>query len=102
MNDEEKIKQLQKQLDELSSQMQQQQTKLFDLQKEIARLQGVELKNIRTHKPVPSKHFRLEDFIGLRLIHFVGIIVLIIGISIGVKYALDRELISEVMRISLA
>src|ERR1044071_7839229 len=98
MNDEEKIKQLQKQLDELSSQMQQQQTSLFDLQKELSRLQGVELKNIQTRTP-PARNFRLENFIGLRLIHFVGIIVLIIGLSIGVKYALDRELISEVTRI---
>jgi uncharacterized membrane protein len=102
MNDEEKIKQLQKQLDELSSQMQQQQVKLFDLQKEIARLQGVEIKNIRAKPPGLKRNFTLENFIGLRLIHFVGIVVLVIGLSIGVKYAIDRELVSEVMRITLA
>ncbi|GAC1420895.1 MAG: hypothetical protein NVS1B13_04870 [Flavisolibacter sp.] len=44
----------------------------------------------------------LENFIGLNLIHFAGIIVLGIGLSIGVKYAIDRNLISEWMRIFLA
>jgi uncharacterized membrane protein len=102
MNDEEKIKQLQKQLDELAAEMQQQQLKLFDLQKELSRLQGVEPKNIQRQPSRPTKNFRLENFIGLRLIHFVGIVVLVIGLSIGVKYAIDQELISEVMRISLA
>lgn len=46
--------------------------------------------------------FRLENFIGLKLIHLVGIVVLVIGVSIGVKYAFDRNLISEVSRILLA
>ncbi|HVK96214.1 MAG TPA: DUF2339 domain-containing protein, partial [Flavisolibacter sp.] len=36
------------------------------------------------------------------VIHLTGIIVLVIGLSIGVKYAIDRELISEALRISLA
>ena len=52
-----------------------------------------------TVNPAPGT---LENFIGLRLIHFVGIMVLVIGISIGVKYAIDKELISETMRIILA
>ncbi|HWJ90066.1 MAG TPA: DUF2339 domain-containing protein [Flavisolibacter sp.] len=46
--------------------------------------------------------FSLENFIGLRLIHFIGMVVLVIGLSIGVKYAIDRNLISEAMRIALA
>jgi uncharacterized membrane protein len=49
-----------------------------------------------------QSHFSVENFIGLRLIHLVGIVVLVIGLSIGVKYALDKELISEVARIGLA
>jgi uncharacterized membrane protein len=102
MSDEEKIKQLQKQLDELSADMQQQQLKLFDLQKELSQLQGIEPKKIRRQTVKPTGNFRLENFIGLRLIHFLGIIVLVIGLSIGVKYAMDRELISEMMRIVLA
>ncbi len=34
--------------------------------------------------------------------HIIGIVVLVTGLSIGVKYAIDKELISEIMRISLA
>src|SRR5438046_5475941 len=44
----------------------------------------------------------LENFIGLRIIHLVGIVVLVIGLSIGVKYAIDNQLISESTRIILA
>jgi uncharacterized membrane protein len=44
----------------------------------------------------------LENLIGLRLIHVIGIVVLVIGLSLGVKYAIDKNLISEGMRIVLA
>lgn len=44
----------------------------------------------------------LENYIGMRFMHIVGIVVLVIGLSIGVKYAIDKELISEGMRIMLA
>lgn len=43
----------------------------------------------------------LENFVGLKLIHFVGIIVLLIGLTIGVKYAIDVNLISPLLRIIL-
>ena len=43
----------------------------------------------------------LEDFIGTNLISKVGIIITIIGIFIGAKYAIDNELISPFMRILL-
>src|SRR5438045_1262744 len=102
MNEEEKINKLQKQLDELAAEMQQQELKLFHLQKELSQLLGAEPKEIQSQPVKPTGNFRLENFIGLRLIHFVGIVVLVIGLSIGVKYAIDRELISEVMRIMLA
>lgn len=48
------------------------------------------------------KGFSLENFVGLKLMHLVGIVVLVIGVAIGVKYAFDRNLISEVARIGLA
>ena len=48
------------------------------------------------------ENWNLENFIGLRLIHLVGIVILVIGLSIGVKYAIDKDLISEGMRIVLA
>ncbi len=44
----------------------------------------------------------LENFIGLKLLHLAGIVVLVAGISIGVKYAVDKELISPTMRVILA
>ncbi len=44
----------------------------------------------------------LENFIGLNLLHLAGIVVLVAGISIGVKYAVDQELISPGMRVILA
>lgn len=53
--------------------------------------------------PAPkSNSFTLENFVGLKLIHFVGIIILIIGLTIGVKYAIDIKLISATLRIILA
>ncbi|HEY6953909.1 MAG TPA: DUF2339 domain-containing protein, partial [Flavisolibacter sp.] len=102
MNEDE-IKQLQAELEQLSKEVQLHRQKIVQLQNRIAQL---------TNTPQPSAarpvqrrvepHFSLENFIGLRLINFIGIIVLVIGLSIGVKYAIDKNLISEGMRISLA
>lgn len=106
MSDEEKIKALQKQINELSAEMLAYRQKLFSLQQEINRLQGIADKPIPqinlTKEKTVQKNFRLENFIGLRLIHFIGIVVLVVGLSIGVKYAIDRQLISEGARIILA
>ncbi len=41
----------------------------------------------------------LEKFIGENLISKIGIVVLIIGVAIGAKYAIDNNLISPLMRI---
>lgn len=43
----------------------------------------------------------LEKFIGENLINKIGIAVLIIGVGIGVKYAIDNDLISPLVRILL-
>lgn len=43
--------------------------------------------------------FNLEQFIGTNLINKIGILILIIGIIIGSKYAIDRNLISPTLRI---
>jgi uncharacterized membrane protein len=103
MDNEQKIQELQRQVDELSSAMQDYREKLLTLQQEVDRLQN---KEVSTHPlvaaKISSRSFRLENFIGLRLIHFVGIVVLVIGLSIGVKYAIDRQLIPEGARILLA
>ena len=44
---------------------------------------------------------KLEKFIGENLISKIGIAVTIIGVSIGAKYAIDRDLISPLLRIIL-
>lgn len=41
----------------------------------------------------------MEDFIGTNVISKIGILVTIIGVFIGAKYAIDNELISPFMRI---
>src|SRR5689334_3220854 len=51
---------------------------------------------------VNRRPWPIENFVGLKLIQFIGIVVLVIGLSIGVKYAIDKNLISEFMRIALA
>ncbi|HEX8515918.1 MAG TPA: DUF2339 domain-containing protein [Bacteroidia bacterium] len=46
--------------------------------------------------------FNFEEFIGGKLISIIGIVVLVIGLSIGVKYAIDRDMITPLTRIVLA
>lgn len=48
-----------------------------------------------------SARANLEEFIGENLISKIGIIVLLLGIGIGVKYAIDNDLISPLTRIIL-
>ncbi len=48
-----------------------------------------------------SKNLKLEKFIGENLISKIGIVVLILGVGIGAKYAIDHELISPLTRIIL-
>lgn len=98
---EEELRELDEELKQLSRQIQLQHEKILQLQKRIAQLTNTEVQSVP--KPVSTtQKFSLENFIGLRLINFIGIIVLVIGLSIGVKYAIDRDLISEGMRITLA
>ena len=102
MNDEQAIKELQKQINMLSSEIADHRQRLFALQQELNRLQNKKPGSASSTAESSSQNFRFENFIGLRVIHFVGIVLLVIGLSIGVKYVIDRQLISEAMRISLA
>lgn len=43
----------------------------------------------------------LEKFIGENLLSKIGIVILVVGVAIGAKYAIDRNLISPFMRIVL-
>lgn len=49
----------------------------------------------------PRFDFNMEEFIGGNLINKIGILILIIGVGIGAKFAIDKDLISPVMRIVL-
>jgi len=49
-----------------------------------------------------ESNFNFEEFIGAKLINIIGIAVLVIGLGIGVKYAIDRDLITPLTRIVLA
>ena len=49
----------------------------------------------------PKTKSNLEKFIGENLINKIGIVITVIGISIGVKYAIDHQLISPLTRIIL-
>ncbi|HEX8461541.1 MAG TPA: DUF2339 domain-containing protein, partial [Segetibacter sp.] len=54
-------------------------------------------------KPLPQPTLKpvreLEDFIGTNVISKIGILITIIGVFIGAKYAIDNEMISPAMRI---
>lgn len=90
-------------LKRLSAQLAEQQQTINQLKRQ---LQG--LPPEPESKPAPAflhsswQAASLENIIGLRLIHLIGIIVLVIGLSLGVKYAIDANLISEKLRILLA
>ena len=55
----------------------------------------------RSRQHSPSEKSNLERFIGQNLISVIGIIVTIIGVAIGAKYAIDNDLISPFARIIL-
>ena len=99
MHDQDKIKGIQQELEMLKLQLHQQYKRIKELQE---LLDGITGQKMVIKKVSASKKWSLENFIGLRIIHFIGIVVLVIGLSIGVKYAIDRELISEGMRIGVA
>lgn len=62
----------------------------------------LEKQTIIPPKPqVPKSKSDIEKFIGENLINKIGILILVIGVAIGAKYAIDNELISPLTRIVL-
>jgi uncharacterized membrane protein len=51
--------------------------------------------------PVTRRNSGIEEFVGRNLISLIGIIITILGVGIGAKYAIDRDLISPTARILL-
>ncbi|MDG1571940.1 DUF2339 domain-containing protein [Robiginitalea sp. M366] len=49
----------------------------------------------------PKAKTNLEKFIGENLINKIGIVITVLGVSIGAKYAIDHDLISPLTRIVL-
>ena len=58
-------------------------------------------KSFVADKKKSELNIEIEKFIGENLISKIGIGILIIGVGIGVKYAIDNNLISPIMRIIL-
>ena len=52
-------------------------------------------------EPRQAQAFNLEKYVGESLIGKIGIVILIIGVGIGVKYSIDNNLISPAIRIAL-
>jgi uncharacterized membrane protein len=108
MSSPDQIENLQQQVNELSKELEESRQKLFQLQQQLNSFnpQTITQKTTPAKQPPSSikypRHTTLENFIGLRVIHLVGIIVLLIGISIGVKYAIDKNLVTPLTRIMLA
>lgn len=113
MNHEEKIKELQAKIYDLSADINSSLHQLRILQADLDLLRRpagiqpsqspVDIRNKNTNSAAhSSKPLGIENFIGLKLMHLVGIVVLVTGISIGVKYAIDKKLISEATRILVA
>jgi len=106
MADEDVIKNLEEEMQQLAAELRTTEAKLQHLYNRLQQLQSKKVSRLPSFsKPQSSstqEQFSFENFIGLRLIHVVGIVVLVIGLSIGVKYAIDRELISEWARVGLA
>ncbi len=52
--------------------------------------------------PKPKSDFNFEAFVGGKLITIIGIAILVIGMGIGVKYAIDNDMLGPLARIVLA
>ena len=110
MADSEKIRKLEEDLNRLSAQLNEQEKTISGLRMQLQALSpstGVTtISNPATDKatsrPSALQNGSWENLIGLRLIHLIGIVVLVTGLSLGVKYAIDANLISEKARILLA
>jgi uncharacterized membrane protein len=101
MNKPEELEKLEEQLQQLSEQLKQQSAQILWLKQQIDSIKGAPARGT-SHQSTYHEKKTLENYIGLNIIHLAGIIVLVIGLSLGVKFAIDKNLISVQMRIVLA
>jgi uncharacterized membrane protein len=95
------LKELRKQLQTFQSK-EQPEIKPIETTTPIVVAQPVVLPTTPTPKPVkPKEKTAWEDFIGTNLLNKIGIAVLVIGISFGVKYAIDHQMLNPLTRIIL-
>ncbi len=104
MDTPKQIEELKAELTKLRDEVTDQRVQIDQLNAEMAAVKNRVFPNRSLNQrpvPVRKEPVSLENLIGLKLIHFVGIVVLIIGLSIAVKYAIDENLISPALRIGL-
>lgn len=65
------------------------------------KFQDVKPQNETFEETKPAFQSNIERFIGENLISKIGIVILVLGVAIGSKYAIDKNLISPLMRIVL-
>ncbi|MFY8037447.1 MAG: DUF2339 domain-containing protein [Cyclobacteriaceae bacterium] len=63
----------------------------FDPRRRLHELQAAE----------PEEKTQWEEFIGTNLLNKLGIVILVIGVSYGVKYSIDHNLLSPITRVVL-
>jgi uncharacterized membrane protein len=117
MDTEKKLDEMLVKVDMLSAQITAHQKEIDELKSQINHLQHaanphpsfqyqkgkIAISNNKKTIPFKTIYYKsFENFVGLKLIHFVGILVLIAGLSIGVKYGIDKNMISPLLRIVLA
>jgi Predicted membrane protein len=102
MDNREEIQQLLREIQKLNDQLYDQKRQIDALKERLIKLTGGPQPQLQKSHARKGRERATENFIGLKLIHFIGIIVLVIGLSIGVKYAIDKDLISPGMRVALA
>jgi uncharacterized membrane protein len=66
---------------------------------EIIKTSIVEVETFPSEQKQPKTKSNLEKFIGENLISKIGIVILVIGVAIGAKYAIEKQWITPLMRI---
>lgn len=65
-------------------------------------INSIQQQYIPPKPPKQNTEFNFEAFVGGKLITIIGIIILVIGMGIGVKYAIDNDMLGPLARIVLA